>query len=65
MLMTPDGKLHPGLDKSKLIHGLEDLANNMQDDTPDDSNPSTEDIHENTCIVFDAMAVVQELVSSA
>lgn len=59
IIMTPDGQLHPCSDKSKLTHALESLV----------GAPNTEEctqgnqiISKNTCIIFDGMAVVQEMV---
>ena len=60
MLMKADGSLHPCEDKSQLIHQLEALVA----DEPVTEEPSPEEVAilEQTCIVFDGMAVVNELI---
>ena len=64
MLMAADGRLHPCQDKAQLIHQLELLVM-----SPDQAcNPVFENSNEElvipakTCIICDAMAVVNELV---
>ena len=57
--MTSDGKLHPCSDKSKLTHALERLGDfqNMIEDAY-----LKQVTHKDSCIIFDGMAVVQEMV---
>jgi hypothetical protein len=56
-LMKGDGCLHPCLDKSKLIHGLEGLLpDTIQAEQPYQSPDDT------TSIIFDGMALVNELI---
>ena len=59
MLMKADGSLHPCLDKSKLIHILEDLAPDTT--APLHSQQLTVHSDGNECILFDGVAIVNEL----
>ena len=59
--MTPDGMLHPCSDKSQLVHKLESLSSTCGD--AEESNPDNGTAnYDNTCIVCDGMAVVNEQV---
>ena len=59
MLITADGRLHPCCDKAQLIHKLE---SQIKDDPGLDQSTHTHDlvIPDDTCLVFDGMAVVNE-----
>ena len=73
--MTADGKLHPCCDKEKLIHQFEnqvEVVDGANDTTHDLDNdrmtlPSTQSpettVPEHTCLLLDAMAVVNEQVA--
>ena len=55
-LMKADGSLHPCTDKSKLIHALEELANENSV-----SETTTHLPNDSVSIIFDGMAVVNEM----
>ncbi|KAG1667291.1 hypothetical protein GQR58_018537 [Nymphon striatum] len=57
VLMKLDGLVHPTVDKSKVIALIEKLSTDVPDAAP------IPDHYTNTCLIIDAMAVVQELMS--
>ena len=57
VLMKLDGSVHPTVDKSKVIALIEKLSTDVPDAAP------IPDHYTNTCLIIDAMAVVQELMS--
>ena len=59
VLMKPDGYIHHTFDKNIIIHLLEDFMNN----TGDTTNAMHDEVCPHTCLVVDAMGVVQELMA--
>ncbi|KAI0217681.1 hypothetical protein LSAT2_030579, partial [Lamellibrachia satsuma] len=59
VLMKPDGYIPHTSDKNIIIHLLEDFVNN----TGGTTNAMDDDVCPQTCLVVDAMGVVQEFMT--
>jgi len=58
--MAPDRKLHSCSDKSKVIHALEGLVDVL---VTEEYRQPKQTTHQNTCIIFDGIAIVQEMAA--
>ena len=65
-LMKPDGRIHPTVDKSKIITVLENLPAKLSDNSSSEPPLEEHGHHTDTgqmCLIVDGMAVVQELMA--